>query len=149
MRDAINDALKTAIKDRDPIRVSTLRLINAAIKDRDIEERAKGHDGVSEAEILAILAKMIRQREESSAIYEQNGRMELARRERAEIEVIRAFLPEQLSEEEMRGACRKVVDDVNARGLRDMGRCMEALKRKYSGRMDFGKASAMVKGYLK
>ncbi len=149
MRDAINDALKVAVKDRDQVKISTLRLINAAIQDRDIEERAKGHDGVSKEEILAILAKMIRQRDESSKIYEENGRTELAQRERAEIEVIRTFLPEQLSEEEIRGVCRKVVDDVNARGLRDMGRCMEALKRKYSGRMDFGKASSVVKGYLK
>ncbi len=149
MRDIISDSLKTAIKSRDQVRVSTLRLISAAIKDREIEERTKGHDGVSESEIFGILAKMIRQREESAKIYQDNGRQEMADREREEMVVIRDFLPEQLSEEEIEGACRKAVDDVNAQGLRDMGRCMDTLKRQYPGRMDFGKASSVVKGFLK
>lgn len=149
MRETINAELKAATKERDKIRVSTLRLISAAIKDRDIEERTKGHDGVSDDDIFAILAKMIRQRQESAVIYEENGRLSMAQQEREEIEIIRSFLPEQLEESEIQAACRKVVGDVGAQSLRDMGKCMGALKQRYAGRMDFGKASAVVKDILK
>ncbi|TDI56924.1 MAG: GatB/YqeY domain-containing protein [Alphaproteobacteria bacterium] len=149
MRDTINDALKAAIKSQDKTRMATLRLISAAIKDRDIEGRTKGRDSVSDEDILGIFAKMIRQREESATIYEENGRLEMAAQERAEIEIIRAFLPPQLCDEEVEAACRKAVDEVGAQGLRDMGKCMGALKKRYAGKMDFGKASSLVKDILK
>ena len=149
MRDAINDALKEAIKNQDQTRMATLRLISAAIKDRDIEGRTKGRDGVSDDDVLGILAKMIRQREESATIYEENGRLEMAAQEREEIEIIRSFLPQQLGDDEVQAACRKAVDEVGAQGLRDMGKCMGALKKRYTGQMDFGKASAVVKEILK
>ena len=149
MRQKFNDALKDAIKSRDKTRVATLRLINAAIKDRDIEGRTKGRDGVSDEDILGILAKMIRQREESASIYEENGRPEMAAQERQEIEVIRSFMPQQLGDEEVQAACRKAVDEVGAQGLRDMGKCMGELKKRYAGQMDFAKASTMVKEILK
>ncbi len=149
MRDIINEALKDAIKKRDKTRTATLRLISAAIKDRDIEGRTKGRDGVSDEDILGILAKMIRQREESAAIYEENGRLEMAAQEREEIEIIRGFLPQQLSDDEVQAACRKAVDEVGAQGLRDMGKCMGALKERYAGQMDFAKASSLVKEMLK
>jgi uncharacterized protein len=149
MRERLNRALQDAIKDRDRIRTATLRLINVAIRDRDVEARAKGRDGVSDEEILGILSKMIQQREESSAGYEESGRVELAQQERDEIDVIRSFLPEQMPEEQMRDACEAVVSEVGAQGLRDVGKCMGTLKRRYPGRMDFGKASRVVKDILK
>ena len=149
MREAINDALKTAMKAQDRTRTATLRLISCAIKDRDIEARSHGRDGVTDEEILSVLAKMIRQREESSTMYEEAGRLDLANQERAEVEVIRSFLPQQMADDEVATACREVVDEVGAQGLRDMGRCMGALKARYPGRMDFAKASAVVKDMLK
>ena len=149
MREAINDALKTAMKAQDRTRTATLRLINCAIKDRDIEARSNGRDGVTDEEILGVLAKMIRQREESSTMYEEAGRLDLANQERAEVEVIRSFLPQQMADDEVATACREVVDEVGAQGLRDMGRCMGALKARYPGRMDFARASAVVKDMLK
>lgn len=149
MRDDIRQALTASMREGDRTRTATLRLINAAIKDRDIEARSHGKDAVSDDEIAAILSKMIKQRQESSRIYEENGRCELAEQEREEIAVIREFLPRQLDESEIESACRKVVDDVGASGLRDMGRCMGTLKTRYPGQMDFGKASATVKSILK
>ncbi|MYZ48475.1 GatB/YqeY domain-containing protein [Propylenella binzhouense] len=149
MREAFNDALKEATKSRDKTRIATLRLILAAIKDRDIEARGKGRDGVSDEEILGILAKMIRQREESFRLYEEAGRLDLAGRERDEIKVICDFLPKQMAEEEVKQVCRAVVGEVGANGLRDMGRCMGLLKERYPGKMDFSKASAVVKEILK
>ena len=148
MREAINDALKTAMKAQDRTRTATLRLISSAIKDRDIEARGHGRDGATDEEILGVLAKMIRQREEASAIYEGAGRRDLASRERAEIGIIRSFLPRQMGEDEVTAACREVVDEVGAQGPRDMGRCMGALKARYAGRMDFARASAVVKDML-
>lgn len=148
MRDQIAQALTTAIKAHDKRRISTLRLIIAAIKDRDIAHRGVGKDPVTDDEISAILAKMIKQREESAKIYEEANRLELAEEERAEIEIIRTFLPEQLCEAEVQKAIADVMSDVGAEGLRDMGKCMNALKEKYAGQMDFGKASGMVKQML-
>lgn len=149
IRDSINDALKEAIKAQQKLRMSTLRLINAAIKDRDIASRTDGRNqGVADAEVLAILAKMIKQREESADTYEQAGRLELADQERQEIGIIRDFMPRQMSEEEVRGACQAVVAELGAEGLKDMGRTMAALKERYPGRMDFGRASKLVKEYL-
>ncbi len=150
MRDRIDTALKSAMKARDEkLRVSTLRLITAAIKDRDIA--ARGEDrccGVTDDEILAILAKMVKQREESAAVYEQGARLDLAEQERAEIGVIREFLPRQLSEDEISSAVSRVITELGATGLKDMGKCMGALKERYSGAMDFGKAGAVMKKHL-
>ncbi len=148
MRQVFDEALKKALKSQDKRRVSTLRLISAAIKDRDIAVRGSGKDHVSDDEVLQILAKMIKQREESARIYEEGGRLDLAEQEREESAVIREFLPRQLSEEEMKSVCRGVVDETGAQGLRDVGRCMSTLKERYPGKMDFAKASSVVKGIL-
>ena len=149
MREKIAEALKDAIKTGRKRCVSTLRLIQAAITDRDIANRGAGKDPVGDEEIAQILAKMIRQREESARLYEEGSRLELAEQERQEIGVIRAFLPKQLEEEAVKKACEQVIDEVGADGLRDMGRCMNALKEKFPGRMDFGKASGIVKDMLR
>ena len=149
MRDRIKAALTQAIKDRDQIRVSTLRLISAAIKDRDIGARGEGNDtGVSQDEILSILDKMIRQRNESIKAYEEAGRLELAERERSEIVVIREFLPRQLTEEEISRAIQTAIDEVGASSIRDMGRVMAQLKGRYAGQMDFGKVGPAVRNLL-
>ena len=150
MRTRLSDALKTAMKNKEAERLSTLRLINAAIKDRDIALRGEGRvDGVDDGEVLAILAKMVKQREESARAFEEGNRLELAEQERQEIEIIRDFLPKQLGEDDTRQACAQVITEVGADGLRDMGKCMAALKEKFPGQMDFSKASGMVKTMLK
>jgi len=150
LRSQIDEALKTAMKARDDkTRVATLRLINAAIKDRDIAARGEDRcDGASDEEILAILTKMVKQREESAAAFEKGCRPELAEQERAEIEVIRQFLPRQLSEEEIQSAVADVIEEYEASGLKDMGKCMGALKDKYNGAMDFGRAGQLMKQSL-
>lgn len=148
MRDIISQSLKTALKSHDKRRAGTLRLINAAIQDRDIANRGAGKDPVSDEEIMLILAKMVKQREESAKAFEDGNRLELAEQERAEIAVIRDFMPQQLGEEDVQAACKRVIDEVGADGLRDMGRCMTALKDEYAGRMDFSKASGIVKSLL-
>jgi len=149
MRDRITAELKQAMRAKDSARLSTLRLISAAIKDKDIAARSAGNEaGVSDAEILAILAKMIRQREESATTYEQAGRLELAEKERAEIGVIEEFLPRQLDEGEIAEAVRAAIAEVGASSIRDMGRVMGVLKGRYAGQMDFGKAGAAVKAAL-
>ena len=150
LREKIDAALKTAMKARDDkVRVSTLRLINAAIKDRDIAARSEDRcNGATEDEILAILTKMVRQREESSDTYEKACRPELAEQERAEIEVIKEFMPRQLSEAEIEAAVSGVIDELEADGLKDMGRCMAALKERHQGAMDFGRAGALMKKAL-
>ncbi len=148
MRESFNAALKDAIKAGDKRRIATLRLITAAIKDRDIAARTEGRDAVSDAEILQILSKMIKQRKESAETYEQAGRLELAAQEREEMEIIEDFLPKQLCEEEVEAACKQVITDIDAQGLKDMGKCMGALKERYAGQMDFAQASKTVKGLL-
>ncbi|RJG44365.1 GatB/YqeY domain-containing protein [Mesorhizobium sp. DCY119] len=148
MREIIAQALKTALKAQDKRRTSTLRLINAAIQDRDIAHRGVGKDPVSDEEIMLILAKMVKQREESAKAFEEGNRLELAAQERDEIEIIRDFMPKQLGDEDVKQACQAVIDEVGAEGLRDMGRCMNALKDKYAGQMDFSKASGIVKTML-
>jgi uncharacterized protein len=148
MREKLANALKDALKAQDKRRISTVRLIQAAIKDRDIANRGAGKDMVGDEEILQILGKMVKQREDSARMFEEGGRIELAAQEREEIAVIRSFLPQQLGEEQVRQACAKVIEDVGADGLRDMGRCMNALKERYPGKMDFAKASGVVKGLL-
>ncbi|MGI9384185.1 MAG: GatB/YqeY domain-containing protein [Methyloligellaceae bacterium] len=149
MRETFNDALKVAIKAQDKRRMSTLRLILAAIKDRDIAARSNGKDGVSDGEVLDILAKMIKQRRESVKTYEDAGRLELAQQEQEEIDIIQSFLPTQLTAEETQQACQEVVDELGCGGLKDMGRTMGALKERYAGQMDFSKASQIVKDLLK
>ncbi|HBS31514.1 MAG TPA: glutamyl-tRNA amidotransferase [Parvularcula sp.] len=130
-------------------RVATLRLITAAIKDRDIAARAEDRCcGVTDDEILAILSKMVKQREDSAAAYEKGSRLDLAEQERAEIEIIKEFLPRQLTEEEITSAVAVVINELGASGLKDMGKCMGALKERYAGAMDFGRAGALMKKQL-
>jgi len=149
MRDTLANVLKDALKAKDVRRTSTVRLIQAAIKDRDIANRGQGKDPVSDDEIMQIFVKMIKQRDESARIYEENGRPELATQEREEISIIKSFMPEQLPEEKVRELCASVISETGAQGLRDMGRCMNALKERYPGQMDFAKASGVVKDLLK
>ncbi|WP_029004947.1 GatB/YqeY domain-containing protein [Azorhizobium doebereinerae] len=148
LRDEINTALKESLKAQDKCRTSTLRLINAALKDRDIDARGLGKDPISDDDLRALLAKMVKQREESAKIYADNGRPELAAQERDEIKVILDFLPKQLSEEDTRAAIAKVVAEIEAKGIKDMGRVMAVLKERHAGAIDFGKASAWVKDAL-
>lgn len=148
MREKINQALKQAMKDHDKRRTGTLRLINAAIKDRDIAARSKDTAGVSDDEVLEILSRMIKQRRDSIAAYEEGGRPELARQEQQEIDIITEFLPRQLDEDEIRNICTSVIEELGAQGLKDMGRTMSELKKRHTGEMDFGKASRIVKQVL-
>ncbi len=148
MREIFAAALKEAVKAKDTRRVSTIRLINAAVNDRDISNRGAGKDPVCDDDIKQILGKMIKQREESARIYEEAARLELAQQEREEIDIIRSFLPEQLSDDDVKEACKRVVEETGAQGLRDMGKCMNALKTEYAGQMDFSKASGVVKEML-
>ncbi|CUU41348.1 hypothetical protein BVIRIDIS_03380 [Blastochloris viridis] len=128
--------------------MSTLRLITAALKDRDIDARGNGKGPLSDDEVFALLAKMIKQRQESEKIYADNGRPELATQEREEIEIIASFLPQQLSEDEAKAAIAAVVTETGAAGMKDMGKVMAVLKERFGGRMDFGKASGWVKAAL-
>ena len=149
LRDQINDALKTAMKARDQRQVSTLRLINAAIQSADIETGGQGKAALADAEILGILQKMIKQRQESADIYEKAGRTELAAQERSEIEIVSAYLPKQMSDVEAGAAISAILQEINAQGMKDMGRVMAALKDRFTGKLDFAKASAKVKELLK
>jgi uncharacterized protein len=148
MRETITAALKTATKAQDKRRVSTLRLVSAAIKDRDIAARTAGKGEATDAELLELFAKMIRQREESEKIYRDAGRAELATQEAEEIAIIREFLPKQLSEADMQKAIADAVAEAGAVSVKDMGKVMAALKSRYAGQMDFAKASALVKAKL-
>jgi uncharacterized protein YqeY len=147
MRDKINEDLKTAMKARDSARVDALRLINAALKDKDIEARGAGKTLTAD-DVLALLQKMIKSRQESLDIYEKAGREDLASKERGEIAVISSYLPQQLSEAEAEEAIKAAIAEVGAASIKDMGKVVAALKAKYTGRMDFGKASAAVKAAL-
>jgi hypothetical protein len=148
MRDRINDALKIATKARQERRMNTLRLIKAAIKDRDIDARGEGREAVTDAEILSIMQKMVRQREESAQIYDGAGRKELGDQEREEIGIIQEFLPQSLSEAEVLAAIDAAIAETGAKGLRDMGKVVNALKTKHPGRIDLGAASKTVKAKL-
>jgi uncharacterized protein YqeY len=148
LRDEINTALKGAMKARDERRVSTLRLVNAAIKNADIDAQGGGREVLADDEIAGLLQKLIKQRQESVEIYDRAGRKDLADRERGEIEVIRAYLPKQMSEDEARVAIAAVIQQSGAQGMKDMGKVMAALKQGYAGKMDFTKASATVKALL-
>lgn len=149
LRDRIVSGLKDAMREKDKTRLSTLRLINAAIQDQDINARAKGAaNGVGESELLAILGKMVRQRQESARAYEEGGRLELAEKELAEIAVIETYLPRQLDEDEVEAAVNGAIAEVGAQTLRDIGKVMSVLKGKYTGHMDFGAVGPMVKDRL-
>jgi uncharacterized protein len=148
LRDEINTALKTAMKARDERRVSTLRLVNAALKNADIEAQGQGKHLLSDDELLGLLQKLIKQRHEAVEIYDKAGRSELADRERGEIDIISAYLPKEMSDAEAKAAVAEVIKATGATGIKDMGKVMAALKQGYAGKMDFGKASALVKTLL-
>ena len=149
LRARISDALKVAMKAKEKHTVSTIRLILAALKDRDIAARSKGNkDGVSEDEILSILQSMIKQRHESVTMYKKGGRAELAEQESTEIGIIQSFLPEQMDETATDAAIQEAIDNLSAVSLKDMGKVMGGLKEKFAGQMDFSRASAKVKEKL-
>jgi len=148
LRDQLATQLKEAMKAKNAERLSTVRLIQAAVKDRDIANRGVGKEQASDDEILQILAKMVKQRDESAKIYEENSRPELAAKERAEIIVIQDFMPKQLSDSEVRANVSAIIAETGAAGAKDMGKVMAALKERYAGQMDFAKASATVKELL-
>ena len=148
LRDDINAALKNAMKAGDARRVSTLRLVNAAFKNADIELRGQGKGPLGEDEMLALLQKMIKQRQESVELYEKGARPELAQQEREEIAIIAGYLPKQMSEDEVKAAISAAIAETGAAGMKDMGKVIAALKGKFAGKMDFAKASGLVKGML-
>lgn len=149
LRSDIMDGMKTAMKEKETLALTTLRLVNAAIKDRDIAARAEDRpDGIGDDDILSLLAKMVKQRDESAKIYEDNGRPELAERERGEIDIIKRYMPKPLSADELKSAVQAAVEQLDATCLKDMGRVMGVLKGNYAGRMDMGQASAAVKEIL-
>ena len=149
LRQQLNDALKTAMLAKEARVVSTVRLILAALKDRDIAARSRGvTDGIGEDEILSMLQSMIKQRRESIVLYEQGGRQELAQQERDEIVVIERFLPRQMDEAETAQAVKAAIEEIGATGLKDMGKVMAVLKERFAGQMDFTKASAQTKAAL-
>jgi uncharacterized protein YqeY len=147
LREQINESVKAAMRAQDKLRVSTLRMVNAAIKNAEIEAERAGKD-LSEDDLLSLLQKLIKQRQESLEIYERSGREDLASQERGEIGIIREFLPQQLSDDDARAAASRIITETGAQGMKDMGKVMAALKADYAGRMDFAKASALVKQIL-
>ncbi|ABA05698.1 conserved hypothetical protein [Nitrobacter winogradskyi Nb-255] len=148
LRDDINNAVKEAMKARDERRLSTLRMVNSTIKNADIEARGQGKPPLSDGDLLGLLQKMIKQRQESVELYEKGGREELAAQERAEIAVISTYLPKQMSDEDVKAAVAAIIADTGASGIKDMGKVIGALKARYAGQMDFGKASGVVKAAL-
>jgi uncharacterized protein len=148
IRDDINNALKEAMKARDERRVSTLRLVNSTLKNADIEARGQGKEPLSDDAVLGVLQKMIKQRNESADLYDKGSRPELAQQEREEIAIITAYLPQQMSEDEMKAAIAEAVKETGAASMKDMGKVVGALRGKYAGKMDFAKASALVKAAL-
>jgi uncharacterized protein len=147
LREAINSALKDAMKAKDERRVSTLRLVNSTFKNADIEARASGKT-LSDADLLPVLQKMIKQRQESRDLYEKGGRPELAQQEAEEIEIITAYLPQQMSDAEMTAAIDAAIAETGAASMKDMGKVVGLLRSKHAGQMDFGKASGLVKSKL-
>ena len=149
MREAINSAIKDAMRSKDKLRLSTLRLVNAAIKDKDIALRTEDRpEGVSSSEILQILGKMVKQRQESAKAYEEGGRLELAEQELSEITIIEEFLPRQLSDDEVKKVIKDTIASVSASSIRDMGKVMGSIKLHYTGQLDIGKAGAIIKKIL-
>jgi uncharacterized protein YqeY len=148
LRDNINNAMKDAMKARDERRVGTLRMMNAAIKNADIDARGQGKEPLNEADLMSLFQKMIKQRQESAELYDKGARPELAAAERAEIEIITAYLPKQMSDAEAGSAISAMLQEINAETMKDMGRAMAALKERFAGTMDFGKASGRIKDLL-
>ena len=148
LRDNINNAVKDAMKARDERRVGTLRMMNAAIKNADIAARGEGKEPLNEADLMSLFQKMIKQRQESAELFDKGARPELAGAERAEIEIITAYLPQQMSDVEAGSAISAVLKEINAETMKDMGRAMAALKERFAGKMDFGKASGKIKELL-
>ena len=148
LRDSINNAMKDAMKARDERRVSTLRMMNAAIKSADIAARGEGKEPLNEADLLSLFQKMIKQRQESADLYDKGARPDLAAAERSEIEIITAYLPQQMSDVEAGSAISAMLQELNAETMKDMGRAMAALKERFAGKMDFGKASGKIKELL-
>ena len=148
LRETINNAVKDAMKSQDKLRLSTLRLVNAAIKNADIEARGAGKGPLADGDLASVFQKMIKQRQESKELYEKGGRPELAKQEAEEIAIIEGYLPKQMSDAEIGAAIDAAIKDTGAAGVKDMGKVIGALKAKYSGQMDFGKASGLVKGKL-
>nr|WP_325262328.1 GatB/YqeY domain-containing protein [uncultured Rhizobium sp.] len=148
LREKLSEAMKEAMKAKETRRLSTVRLIQTAIKDRDIANRGTGKDAATDDEILQILQKMVKQREESAKIYEDNARPELAAQEREEISVIKSFMPEQISDEKASEIVASVIAEIGAAGMKDMGKVMAILRERYAGQMDFAKASGTIKAQL-
>ena len=148
LRDSITNAMKEAMKARDERRVSTLRMMNASIKNADIAARGEGKDPLNEADLMSLFQKMIKQRQESADLYDKGARPELAAQERAEIEIISSYLPKQMSDAEAGHAISAMLQEINAETMKDMGRAMAALKERFAGKMDFGKASGKIKELL-
>ncbi len=148
MRARLTEDMKTAMKSGEKDRLGTIRLMQAAIKDLDIANRTAGKEAASDAELMTLFAKMVKQREESAKVYVQGNRPELANREKAEITVIQAYMPQQLSDEDAKAAIAKVIAETGATGIKDMGKVMATLRARHAGSMDFGKASGMIKAML-
>ncbi|MGE3150061.1 MAG: GatB/YqeY domain-containing protein [Pseudorhodoplanes sp.] len=148
LRDDINKALTEAMKAKNERAVSTLRMVNSTLKNADIEARGAGKPALGDAEVLSVLQKMIKQRQESVELYEKGGRPELAAGEREEIAIISGYMPKQMSEDEMKAAIKAAIAETGAAGMKDMGKVVGALKGKYAGQMDFAKASGLVKAQL-
>ena len=148
LRDDINNAVKEAMKAKDARKLSTLRMVNSTIKNADIEARGQGKPPLSDADLLGVLQKMIKQRQEAVELYDKGGRTELAAQEHEEIAVISAYLPKQMSDDEVNVAISAAIAATGAAGMKDMGKVIAALKSKYTGRMDFAKASGLVKAAL-
>ncbi len=148
LRDTINNAVKEAMKARQELKLSTLRMMNSTIKNADIDARGQGKPPLSDDDLLGVFQKMIKQRQESVELYDKGGRAELAAQEREEIAVISAYLPKQLSEDDMKAAIAAAIKDTGAAGMKDMGKVIGVLRAKYAGQMDFGKASGLVKAAL-
>jgi uncharacterized protein len=148
LRDDINNALKSAMKAQDARKVSTLRMVNSTIKNADIEARGAGKGPLADDELNSLLAKMIKQRQESVELYDKGGRPELAGQEREEIAIIASFMPKQMSDDEITAAIADAVKETGASSMKDMGRVMAALKQRYAGKMDFAKAGGLVKAKL-
>ena len=148
LRDDINNALKEAMKAKNERAVSTLRMVNATLKNADIEARGQAKPALGDAEVLAILQKMIKQRQEAVLLYDKGGRADLVKQEQEEIAIISGYLPKQMSEAEMTAAIEAAIKDTGAAGMKDMGKVIGSLRSKYAGQMDMGKASGLVKAKL-
>jgi uncharacterized protein len=149
LRDKISNATKDAMRAGDKAKLGTLRLMSSAIKSADIEARPAGKDAITDAEILQVFAKMVKQRRDSVEQFTTGGRPELAAAEQAEIAVIESYMPKQMSEDDVKAAATKLIKDLGAAGMKDMGKVIAAMKEQFAGQMDFGKASAIVKDLLK